>query len=208
MRFELRNLTANANLALLDASGRAVTIGTVRTGTGVDSIVRWLRAGTYYVRVNAVAAGTIGYALRYHNEDGRTRARAIQLGNLTNLAAARVTPRGTVNRSATPRTTTASHWPTRARCASSCAASVRMRTCSWRTRPGGNLAHRATPAPPSIRWCTRSMPGPTTSASMQSKAAPSATSSATVTTTGPRPAPPPISATWPMWWRRAPVRAR
>ena len=83
MRFELRNLTANANLALLDASGRTVTTGTVRTGTGIDSIVRWLRPGTWYVRVNAVAGGTIGYALRYHNEDGRTRARAIQLGNLT-----------------------------------------------------------------------------------------------------------------------------
>ena len=102
MRFELRHLTANANLLLLDTSGRTVATGRVRTGTGVDWIVRWLRPGTYYVRVNAVAAGTIGYVLRYHNEDGRTRARAIPLGNLTNLPASRTAPRGTVNRAGNP----------------------------------------------------------------------------------------------------------
>ena len=104
IRIELRNLTADADLFLHGASGSLIASST-RSRTAVDSIVRSLSAGTYYVRVDAWAGGTIGYQLRYGNQSGSrprppssggTRATAINLGNLTNARASR-TRNGTVN---------------------------------------------------------------------------------------------------------------
>ena len=104
MRFELRNLTADADLYLESSTGRALA-SSVRGGTATDTIVRTLGAGTYYVRVDAWSPGTISYQLRISQDgasppsgggDGRTRATAYNLGNLTSLASARVFS-GTVN---------------------------------------------------------------------------------------------------------------
>ena len=101
MRFELRNLTADADLYLESASGSGLA-SSVRGGTATDTIVRTLGAGTYYVRVDAYSSGTISYQLRISQDtngggsDGRTRATAYNLGNLTGLASAR-TSSGTVN---------------------------------------------------------------------------------------------------------------
>ena len=95
MRFELRNLGANANLYLHDASGSIVGRST-RGGTAEDSIERALAAGTYYVRVDAVASGTIRYQLRYGPWSiglGPT----VNLGNLTNVTTIRRRS-GTVSR--------------------------------------------------------------------------------------------------------------
>ena len=69
----------------------------------IDTISRPLGAGPYYVRVDAVAGGAIGYQLRLSflrqesSPDGRTRQTAHDLGDLTSLASAR-TFSGTVNR--------------------------------------------------------------------------------------------------------------
>ena len=102
MRFELSHLTADANLYLEDSSGRRIK-GSARYGTADDTIVRTLGAGTYYVRVDARAAGAIGYQLRLGQEvrrlpaEGETRQTATDLGDLTSLASARVFS-DTVNR--------------------------------------------------------------------------------------------------------------
>ena len=68
MRFELRNLTADADLYLESASGSGLA-SSVRGGTATDTIVRTLGAGTYYVRVDAYSSGTISYQLRI-SQDG------------------------------------------------------------------------------------------------------------------------------------------
>ena len=105
MRFELRDLTADADLYLEDSAG-TVLARSIRSGTADDAIVRTLGAGTYYVRVDAYAAGGIDYQLRLRREagspppDGRTRQTAHDLGDLTGLLASgspRAFP-GTVNR--------------------------------------------------------------------------------------------------------------
>ena len=101
MRFELRGLSADADLYLESASGRVLG-SSLRSGTAVDVVQRRLGAGTYYIRVDAFDAGTIGYQLRYRaaaaaaREPGGTRGTARDLGNLTGVTAFR-SYRGTVN---------------------------------------------------------------------------------------------------------------
>ena len=100
MRFELRGLSADADLFLENASGRVLR-ASLRFGTAVDVVQRRLNAGTYYLRVDAFEAGTIGYQLRYRaagaaRDPGGTRGTASNLGNLTNVSAFR-SRRGTVN---------------------------------------------------------------------------------------------------------------
>ena len=118
MRFELRNLSADADLHLLNASGVEI-VSSRRDGSATDSIVRELGPGTYFVRVDADAAGTIEYQLRYHNESeaparGTTRETAFAIGNLTGAAAYRIKS-GTVNREERDRiyrSFTLTHWRT------------------------------------------------------------------------------------------------
>ena len=92
MRFELRNLSANADLRLEDASGRWLASST-RSGTSVDAIVRTLGAGTYYIRVDARDfSSAVRYRLRYRVQttpDGQTRETALELGNLGNATSTR-----------------------------------------------------------------------------------------------------------------------
>ena len=98
MRIELRNLGADADLYLESSSGQVIR-SSARSGTAADSIVHWLGAGTYYIRVDAFASGTIGYQLRFRSEgtgNGTTRATAVNLGNLTSASTFR-TRSGTVN---------------------------------------------------------------------------------------------------------------
>ena len=97
MRFELRNLSANADLRLENAAGGWIQ-GSTLAGTSVETIVRTLTAGTYYIRVDARDTATIRYQLRYRIQttpDGWTRETAFNIGNLTSLASAR-TRSGTV----------------------------------------------------------------------------------------------------------------
>ena len=91
MRFELRGLSANADLRL-ESSSRGWLGSSSRPGMSVDAIVRTLEAGTYYIRVDARDSGTIRYRLRYgvqSRPDGWTRETAWNLGNLTNVSTAR-----------------------------------------------------------------------------------------------------------------------
>ena len=84
MRFERHHLSANADLSLEDASGRVLRSST-RSGAAVDSIVHELARGTYYIRVDAGAGGTIHYQLRYRAAArGTVRWSAHNLGDLTN----------------------------------------------------------------------------------------------------------------------------
>ena len=104
MRFELRNLSANADLYLESGSGRFLQT-TTATGRSVDTIVRTLAAGTYYIRVFARDTGTIRYQLRYRAQtspDGQTRETAFSIGNLTDLPSTRARS-GTVNSGSNPR---------------------------------------------------------------------------------------------------------
>ena len=97
MRFELSQLTADADLLLENSAGTVIRAST-RGGTSDDTIVDALDAGTYYVRVRAYASGSIDYELRVsQSPDGRTRETAHDLGDLTSLASAR-TFTDTVNR--------------------------------------------------------------------------------------------------------------
>ena len=69
VRFELRNLSANADLYLENAFGGQLQRSTL-AGTAADSIVHTLGAGTWYVRVRAASFGSVGYRLRYARETG------------------------------------------------------------------------------------------------------------------------------------------
>ena len=92
MRFELRGLSANADLRLESSSGGWLGSSS-QSGTSVDAVVRTLDAGTYYIVVNASDSGTIRYRLRYgvqSRPDGWTRETAWNIGNLTNVTKARV----------------------------------------------------------------------------------------------------------------------
>ena len=103
LRFELRDLSANANLYLENATGGWIQ-GSLLSGTAVDTIVRTLDAGTYYIRVAAWDYGNIRYRLRYRvqtSPDGQTRETAFSIGNLANLTTSR-TRSGTVNTSSNP----------------------------------------------------------------------------------------------------------
>ena len=96
MYFELKNLSADADLFLLDSSGIELDRSELG-GTESDTIVRLLHPGTYYVRVDAYDTGTIDYNLRYRREGGLPDASLVDLGDLTSLASAR-TSSGTVHR--------------------------------------------------------------------------------------------------------------
>ena len=99
IRIELRGLFADANLYLEGANGY-VLASSSRSGTADDIIERRIHAGTYYIRVDAHASGTIRYQLRYRtlstSASGSTRQSAWYLGNLTNAYGLR-TRQGTVN---------------------------------------------------------------------------------------------------------------
>ena len=81
MRFDLRDLSANANLRLVNSSGTLIAQSS-RGGTTVDSLLRTLDRGTYYIQVMAAGGGTIDYRLRYGRE--RPPPPSVNLGNLTN----------------------------------------------------------------------------------------------------------------------------
>ena len=92
MRFELRNLSANADLRLENTAGGWIQ-GSTLSGTSVETIVRTLAAGTYYIRVDARDTGTIRYQLRYRVQstpDGWTRETAFNIGNLTSLSSTHI----------------------------------------------------------------------------------------------------------------------
>ena len=98
MRFELRNLSANADLRLENAHGHWFA-GSSLSGTSADAIVHTLSAGTYYIRVDTGESATIRYALRYRVQstpDGWTRETAWNLGNVTNVRTTRMR-QGTVD---------------------------------------------------------------------------------------------------------------
>lgn len=93
VRFELRNLTADADLYLLSVEDSSTTVlaQSVRAGTAVDTITRTLGAGSYYVRIDAYADGPVDYQLHVTTPpaDGQTRHTAAPLGDLTDLASPR-----------------------------------------------------------------------------------------------------------------------
>ena len=68
MSFELTGLNANANLYLENAKG-GVLHRSISTATSDDWITATLAAGTYYIRVDAEASGTIDYQLGYRQID-------------------------------------------------------------------------------------------------------------------------------------------
>ena len=81
IRFELADLSTDADLYLLNSSGEEIA-QSVYGGTVEDSIDRELEAGTYYVRVEAVFYGVAtDYNLRYRTVG--------DIGDLTTQAAAR-----------------------------------------------------------------------------------------------------------------------
>ena len=104
IRLVLHDMSADADLVLLDASGGVVAWSN-RSGTLNDSIDRSLGAGTYYVRVDAAGSGTVGYRLSYSNESARGTPRwppaSIGLGDLTALSRGRLRA-GSVNRVSDP----------------------------------------------------------------------------------------------------------
>ena len=90
VRFNLRNLTAgaDADLGLYGSSGTRIAYSRF-DGAVDDEIIRRLQPGTYYIAVDADSDsdGPIRYQLRYGTEsgDGRTRATAYDLRDLTNV---------------------------------------------------------------------------------------------------------------------------
>ena len=64
MHFELLGLGADADLRLLDSSGLTIA-ASLNVDTRDDTITETLDAGTYILRVDAFAGGSIGYRLRY-----------------------------------------------------------------------------------------------------------------------------------------------
>ena len=105
IRVELRNLTQNADLYLYNADGEVFRLRnpgfsgsgnyysqSLNGGTEDEVIEAVLADGTYYIRVSAVANATIGYELRFSNNSevpGRTRASALDLGDLSRAATTR-----------------------------------------------------------------------------------------------------------------------
>lgn len=100
IRIVLHNLSADADLVLLDRAGRTVAWST-RSGTSDDSIARSLGAGTYYVRVDAVGSGAARYRLSYSNASVRGAPgwppASVSLGDLTAVSSDR-SSEGSVNR--------------------------------------------------------------------------------------------------------------
>ena len=99
--FQLRNLTADADLRLYDSSGQLVADST-HSGTTVDTIFRTLEAGTWFVAVDADDSSAINYELRYGlGVPGSTVSTAIDQGDLTNVSTVRELT-GDVNRTERP----------------------------------------------------------------------------------------------------------
>ena len=99
MRIELRELSGNADLYLESASGRVLQSSKL-SGTAAESIVRELAPGTYYIRVDPVSSGDIGYEVRYRWDErpkGWTHQTAWYIGDLTNVTSYRAKV-GTVNK--------------------------------------------------------------------------------------------------------------
>ena len=103
IRVELRNLTGNADLYVLNSLGRVAhyTHDSENEGTLDESVVATLDTGTYYIQVEAATTNTnnIGYQLRYSNDSavpGRRLESAFDLGNLTDVAVVR-TRQGQIN---------------------------------------------------------------------------------------------------------------
>ena len=103
IRVELRNLTRNADLYLLNSLGEGIVFGDrdlSRSGGTLDElVVLTLDAGTYFIRVRASVNGEIGYQLRYSNDSrvpGRTLPSAFDLGDLSDVALVR-TLEGRIN---------------------------------------------------------------------------------------------------------------
>ena len=70
IRIELRDLTQDASLTLVDATDRYLT-GSDNSGTANEEIVPTLEPGTHYIRVEAEArTGTVSYQLRYGVGEG------------------------------------------------------------------------------------------------------------------------------------------
>ena len=89
LRIELRNLSSDADLFLLNAAGTQITESRL-DGTLVDSLLHDLDRGTYYIRVDAFAGRAVDYQLRYRAEAiARTPETAISLGDLTGVTAFR-----------------------------------------------------------------------------------------------------------------------
>ena len=89
LRIELRNLSTDADLFLLNAAGTQITESRL-DGTLVDSLLHDLVRGTYYIRVDAFAGRAVDYQLRYRAEAiARTPETAISLGDLTGVTAFR-----------------------------------------------------------------------------------------------------------------------
>ena len=89
LRIELRNLSSDADLFLLNAAGTQIAESRL-DGTLADSILHDLDRGTYYIRVDAFAGRAVDYQLRYRAEAiARTPETAISLGDLTGVTAFR-----------------------------------------------------------------------------------------------------------------------
>ena len=98
MRFDLRNLSANANLRIVNARGNDIAVSS-RGGTLTESIQRSLAAGTYYIHVDAVTSGrTISYRLRYGPSGWSPPGPVVNLGGLTTRSYAFRSRYGSVNR--------------------------------------------------------------------------------------------------------------
>ena len=96
MRFELRNLTGNADLYLRNSLGEEVHWRANSTNGGLldESIVWTLDAGTYYIRVESATTSTsdTSYEFRHSNDSvvpGRRPSSAFDLGDLTDVAVVR-----------------------------------------------------------------------------------------------------------------------
>ena len=95
LRIELRNLSVDADLYLLNAAGTQIAVSDL-DGTLVDSILHDLDPGAYFIRVSAYANRAVDFQLRYRTEAiARTPETAISLGDLTNVTSFR-TRRGTL----------------------------------------------------------------------------------------------------------------
>ena len=103
MRLELRDLTRNADLYLLNSLGEDYFNRRYHRsrneGNLDESIMSTLDAGNYFIRVRPIDSGAVGYQLRYSNDSkvrGRRRESAFKLGNLTSVPEVR-TIEGQIN---------------------------------------------------------------------------------------------------------------
>ena len=98
MLIELRNLSGDADLYLEDAN-KNVLASSSSGGTSNEEIYYSLEAGTYYIRVDAYASGTINYRLRYRSEYVFIE----NFGDITSSTVTVTLPTGHVNKSSNDR---------------------------------------------------------------------------------------------------------